>query len=30
LLCIIGLNGGWTADPERYKPDRDFGCRRYD
>jgi thiamine pyrophosphate-dependent acetolactate synthase large subunit-like protein len=22
LLCVISLNGGWTADPERNKPDR--------
>ena len=22
LVCIISLNGGWTADPERNKPDR--------
>jgi thiamine pyrophosphate-dependent acetolactate synthase large subunit-like protein len=30
LLCVIGLNGGWTADPERNKPGRDLGYTRYD
>ena len=30
LLCVISLNGGWTADPERNKPGRDFGYTRYD
>src|SRR3984893_16595347 len=30
LLCIISLNGGWTADPERHKPGRDLGYTRYD
>ena len=25
LLCIISLNGGWTADSERNKPGRDLG-----
>jgi len=30
LLCIISLNGGWTADPERNKPGRDLGYIRYD
>jgi len=30
LLCIISLNGGWTADPERNKPGRDLGYTRYD
>src|SRR5258708_27413738 len=30
LLCIISLNGGWTADPERDKPGRDLGYTRYD
>jgi hypothetical protein len=23
LLCVISLNGGWTADPDRNKPGRD-------
>src|SRR5947207_606083 len=30
LLCIVSLNGGWTADPEGDKPGRDFGYTRYD
>jgi thiamine pyrophosphate-dependent acetolactate synthase large subunit-like protein len=30
LLCIISLNGGWTADPEHDKPGRDLGYTRYD
>jgi len=30
LLCIISVNGGWTADPERNKPGRDLGYTRYD
>ena len=30
LLCIISLNGDWTADPERNKPGRDLGYTRYD
>jgi hypothetical protein len=25
LLCVVSLNGGWTADPERNKPGRDLG-----
>jgi thiamine pyrophosphate-dependent acetolactate synthase large subunit-like protein len=29
-LCIISLNGGWTADPEGNKPGRDLGYTRYD
>jgi TPP-dependent 2-oxoacid decarboxylase len=29
LLCVISLNGGWTADPEHNKP-RDLGYTRYD
>jgi hypothetical protein len=27
LLCIIGLKGGWTADPQRNKPGRDRGYK---
>ena len=27
ILCFISLNGGWTADPERNKPARDFGYK---
>ena len=30
LLCIISLNGGWTADPDHDKPGRDLGYTRYD
>jgi len=30
LLCVISLNGGWTAKPERNKPGRDLGYTRYD
>src|SRR5260370_42441635 len=30
LLCIISLNGGWTADPEHNKPGRDLGYPPYD
>ena len=30
LLCVVSLNGGWTADPERNKPGRDLGYTRYD
>jgi thiamine pyrophosphate-dependent acetolactate synthase large subunit-like protein len=30
LLCIISLNGGWTADPDHNKPGRDLGYTRYD
>src|SRR5260221_1982397 len=30
LLCVISLNGGWTADPPRTKPGRDLGSTRYD
>ena len=28
LLCVISLNGRWTADPERNKPGRDLGYTR--
>ena len=30
LLCVISLNGGWTADPDHDKPGRDLGYTRYD
>lgn len=30
ILCVISLNGGWTADPDRNKPGRDLGYTRYD
>lgn len=30
LMCVISLNGGWTADPDGTKPGRDLGYTRYD
>lgn len=30
VVCVISLNGGWTADPEGVKPGRDLGFTRYD
>lgn len=30
LLCVISLNGGWTADPQGTKPGRYLGYTRYD
>ena len=30
VICVISLNGGWTADPSRNKPGRDLGYVRYD
>ena len=30
LLCVISLNGGWTADPDGTKPGRDLGYTRFD
>jgi thiamine pyrophosphate-dependent acetolactate synthase large subunit-like protein len=30
LLCVVSLNGGWTADPEHNKPGRNLGYTRYD
>jgi thiamine pyrophosphate-dependent acetolactate synthase large subunit-like protein len=30
VVCVISLNGGWTADPERDKPGRELGYTRYD
>jgi thiamine pyrophosphate-dependent acetolactate synthase large subunit-like protein len=30
ILCIISLNGGWTADPNHDKPGRDLGYTRFD
>ena len=30
LICVISLNGGWTADPDGTKPGRDLGYTRYD
>jgi len=29
-LCVISLNGCWTADSEHNKPGRDLGYTRYD
>src|SRR2546430_3436302 len=29
LLCIISLNGGWTADPQGNKPGRYLGYTRH-
>ena len=30
ILCIISLNGGWTADPNKEKPGRELGYTRFD
>ncbi len=30
VVVVISLNGGWTADPERFKPGRDLGYTRFD
>jgi thiamine pyrophosphate-dependent acetolactate synthase large subunit-like protein len=30
VVCVISLNGGWTADPQGVKPGRDLGYTRYD
>ena len=30
LLCVISLNGGWTAEPQGIKPGRYLGYARYD
>lgn len=30
VVCVVSLNGGWTADPEGIKPGRDLGYTRYD
>jgi thiamine pyrophosphate-dependent acetolactate synthase large subunit-like protein len=30
ILCVISLNGGWTADPDGTKPGRNLGYTRYD
>ncbi len=29
-MCIVSLNGGWTADPEGTKPGRYLGYTCYD
>jgi acetolactate synthase-1/2/3 large subunit len=30
VVCVVSLNGGWTADPSGTKPGRDLGYTRYD
>jgi thiamine pyrophosphate-dependent acetolactate synthase large subunit-like protein len=30
LLCVVSLNGGWTADPDGNKPGRNLGYTRFD
>ena len=30
VTCVISMNGGWTADPDKVKPGRDLGYKRYD
>ena len=30
VVCVISLNGGWTADPQGIKPGRNLGYTRYD
>ena len=30
VVCVVSLNGGWTADPDRDKPGRELGYTRYD
>jgi acetolactate synthase-1/2/3 large subunit len=30
VLVVISLNGGWTADPDRFKPGRNLGYTRFD
>jgi acetolactate synthase-1/2/3 large subunit len=30
VLVVISLNGGWTGDPEGWKPGRDLGYTRFD
>lgn len=29
VITVISLNGGWTADPDQWKPGRDLGYTRY-
>jgi thiamine pyrophosphate-dependent acetolactate synthase large subunit-like protein len=28
VVCVVSLNGGWTADPDRDKPGRELGYTR--
>ena len=30
VVCVVSLNGGWTADPDRDKPGRELGYTRFD
>jgi acetolactate synthase-1/2/3 large subunit len=30
ITVVISMNGGWTADPNKVKPGRDLGFKRYD
>ena|SRR5215469_8041976 len=30
VLVVVSLNGGWTADPQRNKPGRELGYKRYE
>src|SRR5439155_9434474 len=30
VVCVVSLNGGWTADPNGTKPGRNLGYTRYD
>jgi thiamine pyrophosphate-dependent acetolactate synthase large subunit-like protein len=30
ILCVVSLNGGWTADPDGNKPGRNLGYTRFD
>jgi len=30
VVCVVSLNGGWTADTQGTKPGRDLGYTRYD
>ena len=30
ITVVISMNGGWTADPNKEKPGRDLGFKRYD
>jgi len=30
LLCVVSLNGGWTADPEGTEPGRYLGYTRFE
>ena len=30
VVCVVSLNGGWTADPQGIKPGRNLGYTRFD